>query len=110
ALLIPRSPGASNFDGKIGATKPIRDKRYQHLNSAVQAQEQRTTRGREDSINSRYSVDPVKFLRDKGDFDQVAEDIELGVMNYYFYYYYYSSRRYRTWCHELLLLLLLLLQ
>ncbi|XP_055959099.1 epidermal growth factor receptor-like [Patella vulgata] len=74
--LLPGMEGASQIDGKFpGASKPRREKRYAHLDNAVQARQQRQTsptRGRGDSINSRYSSDPVKFLKDK-------DDIELGL-------------------------------
>ncbi|XP_014767891.1 epidermal growth factor receptor isoform X1 [Octopus bimaculoides] len=46
-----------------------REKRYGHLESAAAARHQRQMnphhRGREDSINSRYSTDPIKYSRDR---------------------------------------------
>ncbi|GAB1603004.1 epidermal growth factor receptor-like isoform X1 [Argonauta hians] len=48
-----------------------REKRYGHLESAAAARHQRqmdpSCRGREDSINSRYSTDPIKYPRDRDD-------------------------------------------
>lgn len=45
---------------------PFREKRYAHLDSALNARQQRemSPRGRGDSINSRYSSDPVQVLHD----------------------------------------------
>lgn len=47
---------------------PFREKRYAHLDSALNARQQRemSPRGRGDSINSRYSSDPVQVLQDNG--------------------------------------------
>lgn len=63
--------GATNVDMKEKESHPphrIREKRYGHLESAAAAKQQRQQlqppRGRGDSINSRYSSDPVKILRD----------------------------------------------
>ena len=46
----------------------IREKRYGHLESATAAKQQRdlSPRIRGDSINGRYSQDPVKYTRSRG--------------------------------------------
>ncbi|XP_069107920.1 epidermal growth factor receptor-like isoform X3 [Argopecten irradians] len=66
-LLHPHD-AATNFDTKDRdpQMQPRREKRYGHLESAAAARKQRElspTRGRGNSINSRYSSDPVQFLR-----------------------------------------------
>lgn len=64
--------GAAAFDHKPkdGGVRPWREKRYAHLESAAEARNMRQqlspTRGRENSINSRYSSDPVRFFKDRG--------------------------------------------
>ena len=52
------------FDFKDQQGPPYREKRYAHLDSALNARQQRemSPRGRGDSINSRYSSDPVQVL------------------------------------------------
>ena len=54
--------GASN--------RPVRERRYGHLESAAVAKQQRdmspSNRLRVDSMNGRYSSDPVKYTRTKG--------------------------------------------
>ena len=59
-----------------GASNLTRDKKYGHLESAAAARQQRelspTNRLRGDSINGRYSSDPVKYTRNRGnDLDSV---------------------------------------
>ena len=58
------SPGASNKE----QPRLIRDKRYGHLESAAARQQNDLTpknRYRGDSINGRYSADPVKYVKEK---------------------------------------------
>lgn len=46
-----------------------REKRYGHLESAAAARQQRQmapSRGREDSVSSRYSTDPIKYSKERG--------------------------------------------
>ncbi|KAK3601290.1 hypothetical protein CHS0354_011886 [Potamilus streckersoni] len=68
---IPSIGSVSNLDFKEKEVNPgpRREKRYGHLESAAAARQQRElspSRARGDSINSRYSSDPVKFLKDRG--------------------------------------------
>lgn len=66
--------GAANYPMKLeikgeAGGLPWREKNYAHLDAAVEARKQRQlspTRMREDSFNSRYSSDPIKFFKDKG--------------------------------------------
>lgn len=47
-----------------------REKRYGHLESAAAARQQRQmapSRGREDSVSSRYSTDPIKYSKERDD-------------------------------------------
>ncbi|XP_033729061.1 epidermal growth factor receptor-like isoform X2 [Pecten maximus] len=74
-LLHPHD-AATNFDTKDRDPhmQPRREKRYGHLESAAAARKQRElspTRGRGNSINSRYSSDPVQFLRGGDEQDTV---------------------------------------
>ncbi|PVD38150.1 hypothetical protein C0Q70_00761 [Pomacea canaliculata] len=70
APLLPQ--GAVNYPlkaekGEVSGL-PWREKNYAHLNAAVEARKQRQQspkRGREDSFNSRYSSDPIKFFRER---------------------------------------------
>ena len=66
ACTYPRKPEKGETSGL-----PWREKNYTHLDAAVEARKQRQqsspTRGREDSFNSRYSSDPIKFFKDKGE-------------------------------------------
>ena len=60
------------FSGATNKEQPhlIREKRYGHLESASAAKQQRdllpSNRVRGDSINGRYSSDPVKYTRNRG--------------------------------------------
>ncbi|XP_021342563.1 epidermal growth factor receptor-like isoform X1 [Mizuhopecten yessoensis] len=74
-LLHPQD-AATNFDTKDRDPhqQPRREKRYGHLESAAAARKKRElspTRGRGNSINSRYSSDPVQFLRGGEETDAV---------------------------------------
>lgn len=63
--LLSTSPGACGREPQL-----IREKRYGHLESAAAARQQRelspSNRLRGDSINGRYSSDPVKYTRSRG--------------------------------------------
>lgn len=73
------SPGASNKE----QPRLIRDKRYNHLESAAARQHNDLmpkNRYRGDSINGRYSSDPVKYIKEKpGLVDEVDSGISLRV-------------------------------
>ncbi|CAI9728992.1 epidermal growth factor receptor-like isoform X2 [Octopus vulgaris] len=60
-----------------------REKRYGHLESAAAARHQRQMdphrRGREDSINSRYSTDPIKYSRDRDDIIELDPNHIMGI-------------------------------
>ncbi|XP_046377160.1 epidermal growth factor receptor-like isoform X2 [Haliotis rufescens] len=73
--------GAAAFDHKPkdGGVRPWREKRYAHLESAAEARNMRQqlspTRGRENSINSRYSSDPVRFFKDRDEIDGIPPNM-----------------------------------
>ncbi|XP_060585170.1 epidermal growth factor receptor-like isoform X2 [Ruditapes philippinarum] len=66
---VPHFSGASNKE----PPQLIREKRYGHLESASAAKQQRdllpSNRLRGDSINGRYSSDPVKYTRSRDEMD-----------------------------------------
>nr|KAG5713347.1 hypothetical protein BaRGS_024895 [Batillaria attramentaria] len=70
ASMYPVKPEKGEASGP-----PWRERNYAHLNAAVEARKQRQqspTRGREDSFNSRYSSDPIKFLKDREEMEGFA--------------------------------------
>ncbi|KAL4217428.1 Receptor tyrosine-protein kinase erbB-2 [Mactra antiquata] len=70
--LLSTSPGACGREPQL-----IREKRYGHLESAAAARQQRelspSNRLRGDSINGRYSSDPVKYTRSR-------DEVDAGMM------------------------------
>ncbi|XP_063410960.1 epidermal growth factor receptor-like isoform X3 [Mytilus trossulus] len=74
APLLELPEGTKMFDkNRHYGGPPFREKRYAHLDSALNARQQRemSPRGRGDSINSRYSSDPVQVLQDNEDTEQI---------------------------------------
>ena len=68
-LQLPDRTNIFDVKDRNQAGPPFREKRYAHLDSALNARQQRemSNRGRGDSVNSRYSSDPVQILEDNGD-------------------------------------------
>nr|KAI8744868.1 epidermal growth factor receptor-like isoform X1 [Biomphalaria glabrata] len=70
----PTSPGAKSLKSHWDNQK-IREKKYGHLNAAAKAkQERELPHFRGDSVNSRYSSDPIRYLKDKEEVDLALDD------------------------------------
>lgn len=74
------------FQAECGTEKEMdpdhrrREKRYGHLESAAAARQQRQmapSRGREDSVSSRYSTDPIKYSKERDD----LQGLDLNHLN-----------------------------
>ena len=74
-LQLPDSTKIFDVKDRNQAGPPFREKRYGHLDSALNARQQRqmSNRGRGDSVNSRYSSDPVQILEDNGMFSKSSQ-------------------------------------
>ncbi|KAL5006104.1 hypothetical protein ScPMuIL_017262 [Solemya velum] len=76
-LLQAYPGGATNVYAKEkeAIAGPRREKRYGHLESAAAARQQREhspSRLRGDSVNSRYSSDPIKFFKERDEVDGIG--------------------------------------
>ena len=74
-LQLPDRTNIFDVKDRNQAGPPFREKRYAHLDSALNARQQRemSNRGRGDSVNSRYSSDPVQILEDNGIFGKSSQ-------------------------------------
>ena len=74
-LQLPDRTNIFDVKDRNQAGLPIREKRYAHLDSALSARQlrEKSNRGRGDSVNSRYSSDPVQILEDNGMFGKSSQ-------------------------------------
>lgn len=82
-MVDPRMSGAKAMKPERDGQK-IREKKYGHLNAAARAKQEREEQPnfRGDSINSRYSSDPIKYNKDRDEIDWAVDGHFQGYGEY----------------------------